>query len=72
VACGLCIERCPAAALTKGKNDIPEVDLDRCIGCGVCASGCPENAITLVERPGAQAPPLDQAAFKEAIKARQK
>jgi Pyruvate/2-oxoacid:ferredoxin oxidoreductase delta subunit len=72
VACGICIERCPAAALTKGKNDIPEVDLDRCIGCGVCASGCPENAITLVERPEAQVPPVDQAALKNAIKASQK
>ena len=72
VACGLCIERCPAAALSKGENDIPEVELDRCIGCGVCASGCPENAITLVERPEAQAPPPDQAALKEAIKASQK
>ena len=71
-ACGNCIERCPAAALTMGKDDVPEVDLDRCIGCGVCASGCPENAITLVERPGAQAPPIDQAALKEAVKASQK
>ena len=71
MACGTCIERCPAAALTMGANDVPEIDLDRCIGCGACASGCPERAITLVKRPGAQAPPLDHKALKEAIKASQ-
>jgi Pyruvate/2-oxoacid:ferredoxin oxidoreductase delta subunit len=70
-ACGTCIERCPAAALTMGANDVPQVDLDRCIGCGVCATGCPKEAITLVERPGAQVPPLDHKALKEAIKASQ-
>jgi Pyruvate/2-oxoacid:ferredoxin oxidoreductase delta subunit len=68
-ACGTCIERCPAAALTMGADDLPQIDLDRCIGCGVCASGCPQEAITLVERPGTQAPPLDHKALKEAIKA---
>ena len=70
-ACEICIERCPPKALTMGEYDVPVVDLDRCIGCGVCASGCPEEAITLVERPGAQVPPLDQKAFKEAVKASQ-
>jgi Pyruvate/2-oxoacid:ferredoxin oxidoreductase delta subunit len=71
MACGTCIERCPAAALTMGANDVPQVDLDRCIGCGVCATGCPEEAITLVGRHGAQVPPLDHKALKEAIKASQ-
>ena len=70
-ACEICIERCPPSALTMGVDEIPEVDLDRCIGCGVCASGCPEKAITLLERPGAQVPPLDQESLKEAIKASQ-
>jgi Pyruvate/2-oxoacid:ferredoxin oxidoreductase delta subunit len=66
--CETCIERCPPSALTMGEADVPEVDLDRCIGCGVCASSCPEQAIELVEKPGAQVPPLDQKALKEAIK----
>jgi Pyruvate/2-oxoacid:ferredoxin oxidoreductase delta subunit len=70
-ACETCIERCPPKALTMGEYDVPEVDLDRCIGCGVCASGCPEGAVELVERPGAQVPPFDQKAFKEAIRAGQ-
>ena len=67
-AVGICIERCPATALTMGADNLPQVNLDRCIGCGICASGCPEEAITLVERPGAQVPPIDHKALKEAIK----
>jgi ferredoxin len=47
------------------------LDLDRCIGCGVCATGCSFDAITLVERPGVQPPPLDQKALLEAVKANQ-
>jgi ferredoxin len=45
------------------------VDLDRCFGCGVCATGCPAEAIALEERLGAEAPPLDRNALKEAVKA---
>ena len=71
MACGTCIERCPSAALSMGEDDVPQIDLHRCIGCGVCATGCPEQAIKLVERPGAQAPPSDHKALKEAIKASQ-
>ncbi|MEE9611621.1 MAG: 4Fe-4S binding protein, partial [Desulfatiglandales bacterium] len=40
-ACETCIDQCPTEALTMGEEDVPEVNLDRCIGCGVCASGCP-------------------------------
>lgn len=68
-ACETCIERCPTRAIAMGADDVPRVDLDLCVGCGVCASGCPEDAIDLVERPGAQAPPLDHKALKAAIKA---
>ena len=68
---GICIERCPATALTMGAGNVPQVNLDRCIGCGICASGCPEEAITLVQRPGVQEPPKDHKALKEAIKASQ-
>jgi Pyruvate/2-oxoacid:ferredoxin oxidoreductase delta subunit len=68
-ACEICIQRCPPIALTMSEDDVPKVDLDRCIGCGICASCCPEEAFELVQRPGAQVPPLDQRALKEAIKA---
>jgi len=67
-ACGTCIERCPADALTSGVEDRPELNTDRCIGCAVCATGCPSEAIGLIERPGIPVPPVDQKALKEAIK----
>ena len=68
-ACETCIDRCPASALSMGAEDLPQVNPDRCIGCGVCATGCPESAIALDRRPGVSAPPVDQKALKEAIKA---
>ena len=52
-----------------GADDVPQVDLDLCVGCGVCATGCPEDAVELVERPGVKAPPEDLKALKAAIKA---
>jgi Pyruvate/2-oxoacid:ferredoxin oxidoreductase delta subunit len=67
-ACEICIQTCPPTALTMGENDVPEINLDRCIGCGICASSCPEEAFELEEKPGAQVPPLNQYALKEALK----
>ena len=68
-ACETCLERCPAEALSMGKNDVPEVNLDRCFGCAVCATGCPTEAISMVNKPDYPAPPKDAKALKEAIKA---
>ncbi len=67
-ACGLCVERCPASALSL-EADTPDLDLDRCIGCGVCATGCPEEAVTLEERPGFDPPPQNRKAYREALQA---
>lgn len=66
VGCGTCVERCPAGALELS-GDIPRLNLDRCFGCGVCASGCFSEAIELTHRPGAQPPPRDRKALKEAL-----
>ncbi len=65
--CGICIDRCPAKALTLGTADVPDWNQGRCIGCGVCASGCPGEAITLVERAGVLPPPVDRKALGEAL-----
>ena len=35
IACETCIDRCPMDALEMGEDEVPEVNLDRCIGCGV-------------------------------------
>ncbi len=68
-SCETCVDRCPTQALAMDNEDKPELNLDRCIGCGVCATGCTSDAISLVERAGILAPPLDQEALREAIKA---
>ena len=70
-SCGTCIDRCPTQALAMDSEDKPALNLDRCIGCGVCTTGCAFDAISLVERAGILAPPMDQKALREAIKASQ-
>jgi H+/Na+-translocating ferredoxin:NAD+ oxidoreductase subunit B len=57
-ACGDCIERCPMDAIREGDN-VSEVIEGRCIGCGLCVSVCPVEAISLVPKPGMEAPPRD-------------
>ncbi len=43
-ACEACIDRCPTTAVTMGAEDVPEVNLDRCIGCGACCNGLPRGS----------------------------
>jgi len=49
--CGLCIEKCPAKALSFGSDlgvfatPVPIVDLNKCIACGMCHQICPDGAI---------------------------
>ena len=55
-ACGECIERCQMEAIKEGA-DFSEIVDGRCIGCGLCVSTCPLEAISLVPKPGMEAPP---------------
>jgi Pyruvate/2-oxoacid:ferredoxin oxidoreductase delta subunit len=72
-ACGTCVERCPAQTISIGDDDFAVALMDRCFGCAVCATGCPEDAISMVTKPGFEAPPKDKfdmrdkmiSAFKE-------
>jgi len=57
-ACGDCIERCPMDAIQE-RDNVCEVADGRCIGCGLCVSVCPGEAISLVAKPGMEAPPKD-------------
>lgn len=69
VACGACVERCPASALELGEDGPPALDLARCFGCAVCATGCPEEAVSMAAKPGFPAPPRDIKGLAEAARA---
>jgi uncharacterized protein len=48
IACGKCLEWCPAEAITlvgKGKETVAKIDRKKCIGCGECTIMCFEGAI---------------------------
>lgn len=45
IACGTCIDECPAGAISEG--DIYSIDPDACTECGTCADVCPNEAISL-------------------------
>jgi F420-non-reducing hydrogenase iron-sulfur subunit len=40
-ACGICLRKCPAEAITGGKNQIHVIDQEKCIKCGTCLEACP-------------------------------
>jgi Pyruvate/2-oxoacid:ferredoxin oxidoreductase delta subunit len=69
VACGTCLDRCPADALSLANEGPPQVDLNRCFGCAVCATGCPEESISMAKKSGFPEPPKNGKALGEAIKA---
>lgn len=57
-SCGECVERCQMDAI-KVAEECAEIIDGRCIGCGLCVSTCPGEAISLVPKPGMEAPPKD-------------
>jgi Fe-S-cluster-containing hydrogenase component 2 len=50
--CGVCLERCPMEALSRGPEGSVRLDAVRCIGCGLCVTTCPSQSLTLVRKPG--------------------
>ncbi len=68
LACGTCLERCPAKALMMDEQSVPAVDKDRCFGCGACATGCPQGAIVMVNKPDFPAPPKTTKDLAKALK----
>lgn len=45
---GDCVRSCPFEAIKIGKDELPVVDLKKCIGCAKCVDACPRNIIHLV------------------------
>lgn len=46
IACGTCIENCPAEAITIDEGGA-KIDHEKCIGCGTCIAICPEEAVKI-------------------------
>ena len=47
VACGVCMKKCPKAAITVYRGIYALVDEAACIGCGKCSKHCPADAIRM-------------------------
>jgi uncharacterized Fe-S center protein len=49
IACGTCLEYCPAEALQldEGDNSIARINAEACIGCGQCLVSCPHGYINV-------------------------
>jgi heterodisulfide reductase subunit A-like polyferredoxin len=45
IACGICADQCPEAAIVVDKT--ARVDPLRCAGCGRCIGQCPQGALSL-------------------------
>jgi anaerobic dimethyl sulfoxide reductase subunit B (iron-sulfur subunit) len=48
----LCVEVCPAAAITKRADGVVLINQDQCIGCRYCAWACPYGAPQFNEKLG--------------------
>ncbi|MBN1669549.1 MAG: DUF362 domain-containing protein [Kiritimatiellae bacterium] len=51
VACGRCVQACPAGALAQAKGERPVLDKAACIQCCCCHEVCPERAIVMTASP---------------------
>lgn len=65
--CGICVNACHEGAIDIVDGKAKLVRENFCDGFGDCLPGCPTGAITIEER---QAPEYDEAAVKEAQKAK--
>ena len=62
-ACSTCLKRCPADAITGGKNLVHIIDQEKCIKCGTCLEACPPRFGAVTKVSGESVPfPLPEAA----------
>jgi len=48
--CELCVDRCPADAISMREDGIAQVTHEKCLGCGVCEVVCGQGAMSLQKR----------------------
>lgn len=56
-ACSTCMKRCPAKAISGGKNLIHVIDQDKCMKCGACFAACPPRFGSVIKISGEPVPP---------------
>ncbi len=39
----LCVEMCSGQAITRGENEVPAFDREKCVYCGACLWNCPAD-----------------------------
>ncbi|MGD0237488.1 MAG: NADH-ubiquinone oxidoreductase-F iron-sulfur binding region domain-containing protein [Syntrophorhabdales bacterium] len=56
-ACMICLKKCPAEAITGGKNRISIIDQEKCTKCGTCFEVCPPKFRAVRKISGEPVPP---------------
>jgi NADP-reducing hydrogenase subunit HndC len=56
-ACMICLKKCPAEAITGGKNRISVIDQEKCTKCGTCFEVCPPKFRAVRKISGEPVPP---------------
>jgi NADH:ubiquinone oxidoreductase subunit F (NADH-binding)/(2Fe-2S) ferredoxin/Pyruvate/2-oxoacid:ferredoxin oxidoreductase delta subunit len=56
-ACMICMRRCPAEAITGGRNQIHVIDQTKCTKCGTCFEVCPARFGAATRITGQAVPP---------------
>lgn len=56
-ACMICGKKCPAQAITGGKNRIHVIDQEKCTKCGTCFEVCPNKFLAVRKISGEPVPP---------------
>ena len=56
-ACMICLRKCPAEAISGGKNQIHVIDQEKCTRCGTCFEVCPPRFGAVKRISGEPVPP---------------
>jgi NADH:ubiquinone oxidoreductase subunit F (NADH-binding)/(2Fe-2S) ferredoxin/Pyruvate/2-oxoacid:ferredoxin oxidoreductase delta subunit len=56
-ACMICLRKCPAEAISGGKNRIHVIDQEKCTNCGTCFEVCPSRFSAVRRLSGEPVPP---------------
>jgi ferredoxin len=61
IGCGMCLEVCPHAVLSRTNGKVEITDRDACMECGACSQNCPVSAVTVQSGVGCAAAVINSA-----------